>query len=254
MITSDVGTIPATLADDSVDLYALTDTRDLDSGVMTTSSAPPAPTAWSRWTHLGRRRTAVDPTQFDCYDFAPRSPSPATEVCGLRCARRGGRTHRVLAASGRWTPAFFDLKIALDNSRLNQTYNTPRARNDPPARQSGQVVQRQRGPVVLDGARLTVRRDPLHLGRGVGLRDALRHESRRAQQRRRDDRLQGRDRRHGDRCRCCARTVSSIPSPIGARTQPLRIAMFPTSTPRTSRPCARASTASSATSELRRDR
>jgi len=30
-----------------------------------------------------------------------------------------------LAASGRWTPASLDLKIALDNSRLNQTYNTP---------------------------------------------------------------------------------------------------------------------------------
>ena len=30
-----------------------------------------------------------------------------------------------ISASGRWIPAFFDLKIALDNSRLNQTYNTP---------------------------------------------------------------------------------------------------------------------------------
>jgi len=30
-----------------------------------------------------------------------------------------------IAASGRWVPAFLDLKIALDNSRLEQTYNTP---------------------------------------------------------------------------------------------------------------------------------
>jgi len=30
-----------------------------------------------------------------------------------------------VAASGRWVPASYDLTIALDNSRLNQTYNTP---------------------------------------------------------------------------------------------------------------------------------
>jgi phosphoserine aminotransferase len=30
-----------------------------------------------------------------------------------------------IAASGRWVPASMDLTIALDNSRLDQTYNTP---------------------------------------------------------------------------------------------------------------------------------
>jgi phosphoserine aminotransferase len=30
-----------------------------------------------------------------------------------------------IAASGRWVPASYDLTIALDNSRLEQTYNTP---------------------------------------------------------------------------------------------------------------------------------
>ena len=30
-----------------------------------------------------------------------------------------------IAASGRWVPASLSLKIALDNSRLDQTYNTP---------------------------------------------------------------------------------------------------------------------------------
>ena len=30
-----------------------------------------------------------------------------------------------LSASGRWTPAFLDLKLAVDNSRKDQTYNTP---------------------------------------------------------------------------------------------------------------------------------
>jgi phosphoserine aminotransferase len=31
----------------------------------------------------------------------------------------------LINASGRWVPAFLDLKIALDNSRADQTYNTP---------------------------------------------------------------------------------------------------------------------------------
>jgi phosphoserine aminotransferase len=30
-----------------------------------------------------------------------------------------------IKTSGRWVPAFFDLGIAIENSRLDQTYNTP---------------------------------------------------------------------------------------------------------------------------------
>ncbi|MFZ3022041.1 MAG: aminotransferase class V-fold PLP-dependent enzyme, partial [Candidatus Nanopelagicaceae bacterium] len=30
-----------------------------------------------------------------------------------------------IKSSGRWTPAFFDLMTAVENSRLDQTYNTP---------------------------------------------------------------------------------------------------------------------------------
>ena len=30
-----------------------------------------------------------------------------------------------IKTSGRWTPAFLDLSIAIENSRLDQTYNTP---------------------------------------------------------------------------------------------------------------------------------
>ena len=30
-----------------------------------------------------------------------------------------------IASTNRWTPAFLDLAIAIENSRLNQTYNTP---------------------------------------------------------------------------------------------------------------------------------
>ena len=55
-----------------------------------------------------------------------RSASPPTAGCGWRSARRPPSSGSSgIAASGRWVPAFLDLKIALDNSRLDQTYNTP---------------------------------------------------------------------------------------------------------------------------------
>ena len=41
------------------------------------------------------------------------------------CSPRAVSRIEGVAQSGRWIPASLDLKIALDNSRLNQTYNTP---------------------------------------------------------------------------------------------------------------------------------
>ena len=57
----------------------------------------------------------------------------AAEVLRLRrrpvdradVARCGGPRRRTQGRSGRWTPAFLDLQTAIDNSALNQTYNTP---------------------------------------------------------------------------------------------------------------------------------
>ena len=68
----------------------------------------------------------VDPTQFDCYYFAPQKSFASDGGLWLAlCSPAAVERIETLAASDRWTPAFFDLKIALDNSRLNQTYNTP---------------------------------------------------------------------------------------------------------------------------------
>ena len=68
----------------------------------------------------------VDLTESDVYYFAPQK-SFASDG-GLYVATFSPaaleRAERI-AASGRHIPAFFDLKIAIDQSRLNQTYNTP---------------------------------------------------------------------------------------------------------------------------------
>jgi phosphoserine aminotransferase len=62
----------------------------------------------------------------DVYYFAPQKCFASdgglwVALCSPAAVERIER----IAASGRWVPASLDLKIALDNSRLDQTYNTP---------------------------------------------------------------------------------------------------------------------------------
>ncbi len=67
-----------------------------------------------------------DPRGCDVYYFAPQKALSSDG--GLWIALMSpAATERIerLSASGRWTPAFLDLKLALDNSRKDQTYNTP---------------------------------------------------------------------------------------------------------------------------------
>ncbi len=68
----------------------------------------------------------VDPNEFDVYYFAPQKcfGSDGGLWFALMSPAALDRVAR-LKASGRWMPAFLDLSIAVDNSRLNQTYNTP---------------------------------------------------------------------------------------------------------------------------------
>lgn len=68
----------------------------------------------------------VDVSQSDVYYFAPQKNfgSDGGLWLGLFSPAALERTERI-AASDRWVPDFLNLKTALDNSRLNQTYNTP---------------------------------------------------------------------------------------------------------------------------------
>jgi phosphoserine aminotransferase len=126
IITSDVGTHPFAIADDSIDLYALTH-NETSTGVMMEIQRPPGATGLVAVDATsGAGGLMVDPTQFDCYYFAPQKSFASDGGLWLAlCSPAAMERIEALAASDRWTPAFFDLKIALDNSRLNQTYNTP---------------------------------------------------------------------------------------------------------------------------------
>jgi phosphoserine aminotransferase len=68
----------------------------------------------------------VDVAESDVYYFAPQKcfASDGGIWFGLFSPAAIERVERI-AASDRWVPAFFDLKTVLDNSRKEQTYNTP---------------------------------------------------------------------------------------------------------------------------------
>lgn len=68
----------------------------------------------------------VDVTEADVYYFAPQKnfASDGGLWLGLFSPAALERAARI-KASGRWIPDFLDLQTAIDNSRLNQTYNTP---------------------------------------------------------------------------------------------------------------------------------
>ncbi len=126
IITSDVGTHPLAVADDSVDLYALTH-NETSTGVMMNIERPAGASGLVAVDATsGAGGLNVDATQFDCYYFAPQKSFASDGGLWIAlCSPAAIERIETLAASDRWTPAFFDLKIALDNSRLNQTYNTP---------------------------------------------------------------------------------------------------------------------------------
>jgi phosphoserine aminotransferase len=68
----------------------------------------------------------VDAEEFDCYNFAPQKCFASDgglwiALCSPAAIERIER----IATSDRWVPPSLDLKVALDNSRLDQTYNTP---------------------------------------------------------------------------------------------------------------------------------
>ena len=68
----------------------------------------------------------VDVTEADVYYFAPQKnfASDGGLWLGLFSPAALERAARI-KAGGRWIPDFLDLQTAIDNSRLNQTYNTP---------------------------------------------------------------------------------------------------------------------------------
>jgi phosphoserine aminotransferase len=68
----------------------------------------------------------VDITDADAYYFAPQKNFASDGGLWLALLSPAALARiEAIAASGRWVPDFLSLPIAVDNSRKNQTYNTP---------------------------------------------------------------------------------------------------------------------------------
>jgi phosphoserine aminotransferase len=128
VIKSEPGTFPQPQAEAGIDAYAFTH-NETSTGVAmpirrvegADESALVLVDATS-----GAGGLPVDASEFDAYYFAPQKSFAADGGLWLSLMSPAA-IERVatLHEGGRWVPASYDLQIAIDNSRLNQTYNTP---------------------------------------------------------------------------------------------------------------------------------
>jgi len=128
VITSDPGTHPEPAAEAGVDVYAFTH-NETSTGV----AAPVKRVQGADEGSLvlvdatsGAGGLPVDIAETDVYYFAPQKSFASDGglwigVFSPAAIERAERIH----ASGRHVPEFFSLPTAIDNSRKNQTYNTP---------------------------------------------------------------------------------------------------------------------------------
>ncbi|MGZ4726101.1 MAG: phosphoserine transaminase [Acidimicrobiales bacterium] len=128
IIESPPGTHPEAVGREGIDVYALTH-NETSTGVAMALTRPDgadddALVVVDATSAAGGLR--FDPSQTDVYYFAPQKCLASDGGLWLAAVspRAIERIERI-AGSGRWIPASLDLAIALDNSRKDQTYNTP---------------------------------------------------------------------------------------------------------------------------------
>ncbi len=127
VIKTEPGSHPLAVTEPGIDVYALTH-NETSTGV---SMPIVRPTGTDGALVLVDATSAaggllVDPKEFDTYYFAPQKSfaSDGGLWIAIMSPAAIARVEKI-KASGRWIPAFFDLSIAIENSRLDQTYNTP---------------------------------------------------------------------------------------------------------------------------------
>jgi phosphoserine aminotransferase len=128
IIESEPGTAPEPKGHPDFDVYALTH-NETSTGV-TAPVVRPADADPNALVLVDATSAAggvrVDPAEFDCYYFAPQKCFASDGGLWLALCSPAAieRIHR-LATAGRWSPPSISLPTAVDNSRSDQTYNTP---------------------------------------------------------------------------------------------------------------------------------
>jgi phosphoserine aminotransferase len=128
VIESPHGTHPESRPAPGVDVYALTH-NETSTGVAMEVCRPVGADAGALVAVDATSAAGgllVDPAEFDAYYFAPQKCFASdgglwVALLSPAALERAGR----LAAGGRWSPASLSLPTAVEQSRLDQTYNTP---------------------------------------------------------------------------------------------------------------------------------
>ena len=128
VVRSEVGDHPTLVAVPGADVYALTH-NETSTGVMMplvrpVGAEPDALVVVDATSAAGG--LLWNPAEVDVYYFAPQKSFASDGGLWLAaCSPAALDRIRSINASQRWTPASLDIKTALDNSVLDQTYNTP---------------------------------------------------------------------------------------------------------------------------------
>ncbi len=128
IVQGEPGTLPTPYAEDGVDVYAWAH-NETSTGVM----APVRRVAGAADDALvvidatsGAGGLPVDVREADVYYFAPQKCFAADGGLWLALLSPAALARvEQIAASGRWVPDFYSLPTAIENSRKDQTYNTP---------------------------------------------------------------------------------------------------------------------------------
>lgn len=128
IVSAEPGGAPAPQADETVDAIAWAH-NETSTGVMLGVSRPAesgdALVLIDATSAAGALPVAIDQT--DAYYFAPQKAFGGDGGLWLSLLSPAAiaRIEELEGSSSRWQPDFLSLKIALDNSRKDQTYNTP---------------------------------------------------------------------------------------------------------------------------------
>ena len=201
VIESTSGTVPEAKATPDVDAYCLTH-NETSTGVAAPLHRPEGAEGLVLVDATsGAGGLRFDPTQVDAYYFAPQKCARLRRwPVARRALPRRGRADRAHRRLDRWCPAFLDLGIALENSRKDQTYNTPALATIHLAVQQVEWIVHNGGLPFAAGPLRPLGRDHLRLGRGQRLRHAVRHRPDHPQPRGGHHRPRRPDRRaHGQR-------------------------------------------------------
>ncbi len=126
IVKSEVGTHPAAVEEEGVDVYALTHNETSTGVAMPIKRVGGDDALVLVDATSGAGGLPVDIAETDVYYFAPQKSfaSDGGLWIAVMSPRALARVEEI-AASGRYVPEFFSLPVAIDNSGKDQTYNTP---------------------------------------------------------------------------------------------------------------------------------